>query len=970
MRRAASSLVGPVCFVALLVVIYRPVWFEDGQFVGGNVSYHFYPLHLRVQQEWDAGRWPLWDPGHNGGEPLLGNPIAAVLYPAKALYAWLPYAWAARLYVIGHIVLAFFGVLALGRSLGVSWEGSYLGGLSYAFGAPILLQSGNPCFLVGAAWIPWAFCAIDRLLRPRTATPRVPGDPRPTRWGVAELAAVLALQVLGGDPGAAYLTVVCGAGYAGILAIRARNRPARLVAWPVVLGAVGLWVAASLGLASAPIARPGFLAANGLVLAAWAAVGLGFAWSWYRRPGEARLAPRLARLMAACTLALALAAVQVLPALEFVGRTWRAAGISAAVLYQYSLDPCRLVELVWPNVFGTSSPENRSWLQAIPPIGGHEVWVESLYLGGFALVLALGAAGWRGGPPWRAWLRTVAVVGLAASLGKYGSPLWWARWGPFLSALGPHDPLHGEPRADPFLPAGAGSPYGLLVMLLPGFGALRYPSKFLPFAAVGLAVLAGAGWDRVARGETLWLRRLSLTGLGASLVGLAATLAARGRAVAALAGRIPGDPMFGPADVAGAWVETERALAHGAIVFAAVLALAHWAPRLPRGAATLALLLATADLALGNSRLIWTVPQAEFDVPPEAARLIEAAERADPSPGPFRIHRMSGGWLPSQFATTQSADRFRELTAWARQTLYPVVALPLGLEYCTTIGSLELEDSVPFFHPQKIPVSARMARTLGVPAGQPVVYYPRRSFDLWGARYFLLPALPDWTSPERGFASFLDQTDLIHPSSDMLYETHSTAGQPPWAIRQDWQLRRNRAAYPRAWIVHSARIRSPAPDADTRVRWTGMLAYRNDSIWSERDRPVLDLRQTALIETEDKESLRGLRSGAPVGPSESVAVIQSQPQRVELRATLDQPGLVILADAYYPGWRLTIDGRPAPIFRANRLMRGAAVPAGQHTLVYTYEPLSFRVGAIVSIGGLIVLVGLVWSARCASFQGV
>ncbi len=58
-------------------------------------------------------------------------------------------------------------------------------------------------------------------------------------------------------------------------------------------------------------------------------------------------------------------------------------------------------------------------------------------------------------------------------------------------------------------------------------------------------------------------------------------------------------------------------------------------------------------------------------------------------------------------------------------------------------------------------------------------------------------------------------------------------------------------------------------------------------------------------------------------------------QRVELEAVLDRPGLVILADVYYPGWRLTIDGKPAPIYRTNRVMRGAAVPAGRSHLVYT-----------------------------------
>jgi hypothetical protein len=951
MHRAASLLVGPGCLLALFLVCYRPVLFEDGQFACGDAASFYYPLHQRVQQEWDAGRWPLWDPGQNGGQPLLGNPMAAVLYPGKALFAVLPYAGAARLYVMAHTILACFGLVALARSCGVSWAGSSLGGLSYAFGAPVLLLYSNVIYLVGAAWIPWGLCALDRLLR------------QGRRRGGVELATVLALQVLGGDPEAAYLTAASGAGYAAVLAGCAGSRTRWFLTWPMALGAVGLWVAATLGLAWARIVRPWFLATNGLVLAAWVVAGLAIAWRWHRRPGVGQLAPMLARLAGACTLAMALAAVQILPVLEFAGQSQRVAGDAATELYHFSLAPCRLVELVWPNVFGTSSPEYRSWLQAAPPAGDHEVWFESLYMGSLTLALALSAAGWRSGPPWRGWLTIVAVVGLLASFGKYGGPLWWARWGPFSAALGPHDPAHGQHRLDDSLHDGAGSPYGLLSMLLPGFGMFRYPSKLLTFTAVGLAVLAGAGWDRVARGERRGLRRLSLAGLGASLVGLVWALTARGRAIAYLTGRVPTDLAFGPADVAGAWAETERALAHGAIGFAAILALAQWAPRRPRTAAALATLLLTADLALANPRLICTVPQAEFDAPSEAAVQIEAAERSDPSPGPFRVHRLSG-WYPVRFTTTRSPHRHPELIAWERATLRPLVALPLGLDYCTTFGSLELDDYASLFSPEaNFPVPAGMARVLGVRAGQPVVYYPRRSFDLWGARYFLLPALPGWGSRERGFASFLSQTELLYPGADLLHERQPKEGGQPWAVRQDWQLRRNTAAYPRAWVVHSARVRAPASDPDTRTEWINTILYMNDPIWRERDRPVFDLRRVALIETHERERLKGFLSSVPVDPSESVAVVRYEPQRVELRARLDHPGLVILADTYYPGWRLTIDGRPSPIWRANRMMRGAAVPAGEHTLIYTYEPLSFRIGAFGSTVGLIVLLALPWASR-------
>jgi hypothetical protein len=319
------------------------------------------------------------------------------------------------------------------------------------------------------------------------------------------------------------------------------------------------------------------------------------------------------------------------------------------------------------------------------------------------------------------------------------------------------------------------------------------------------------------------------------------------------------------------------------------------------------------------------------------------------------------GWYPPPFSTTGSAERFRDWVSWERGTLQPLYGLPLGLDYCATVGAVELDDHAAFFRPRAVPVPAGMAQILGVPAGQPVVYFPRRGFDLWGVRYFLLPSLADWQSPVRGFASFLDQTELIHPSPDVLHEQQDREGREPWAVRQDWQLRRNRAAYPRAWIVHHARIRPPATDPDARARLMRTLAFMNDPIWREPDRTVLDLHQVALIETDDAERLKEFLSPTPVGPLESIAVVKYEPQRVELRVRLDRPGLVILADTYYPGWRLTIDGQAAPILRADRLMRGAAVPTGEHTLVYTYQPDSFRLGAIVSAAGLIALAALAWS---------
>src|SRR4051794_27334704 len=123
--------------------------------------------------------------------PLLGMPMAAALYPGKALYATLPYPWAARLYAVAHVALAAAGMATLARGWGQGAAAAALAALAYAFGAPVLFQYCNVISLVGAAWAPWGFLAADRLLRQRR------------RDGLPTLAAVLALQVTGGDPEAA-----------------------------------------------------------------------------------------------------------------------------------------------------------------------------------------------------------------------------------------------------------------------------------------------------------------------------------------------------------------------------------------------------------------------------------------------------------------------------------------------------------------------------------------------------------------------------------------------------------------------------------------------------------------------------------------------------------------------------------------------------------------------------------------------
>ncbi|MCS6834619.1 MAG: YfhO family protein [Anaerolineae bacterium] len=77
-------------------------------------------------------------------------------------------------------------------------------------------------------------------------------------------------------------------------------------------------------------------------------------------------------------------------------------------------------------------------------------------------------------------------------------------------------------------------------------------------------------------------------------------------------------------------------------------------------------------------------------------------------------------------------------------------------------------------------------------------------------------------------------------------------------------------------------------------------------------------------------------------------VIEFQPERVTISSSASTPALLSLAMPHYPGWRATIDEMPTPIMRAYGAAVALALPSGQHTITLVYDPVTYRVGALLS----------------------
>ncbi|MEX0806565.1 MAG: YfhO family protein, partial [Candidatus Binatia bacterium] len=86
-------------------------------------------------------------------------------------------------------------------------------------------------------------------------------------------------------------------------------------------------------------------------------------------------------------------------------------------------------------------------------------------------------------------------------------------------------------------------------------------------------------------------------------------------------------------------------------------------------------------------------------------------------------------------------------------------------------------------------------------------------------------------------------------------------------------------------------------------------------------------------------------------------IVRYEHQAVTIQASLNDSGILVLADSYYPGWKAYVDGIEARILKANHFFRAVVLPQGEHVVEFKYEPLSFKIGLIVSLAtGLCILM--------------
>jgi hypothetical protein len=122
--------------------------------------------------------------------------------------------------------------------------------------------------------------------------------------------------------------------------------------------------------------------------------------------------------------------------------------------------------------------------------------------------------------------------------------------------------------------------------------------------------------------------------------------------------------------------------------------------------------------------------------------------------------------------------------------------------------------------------------------------------------------------------------------------------------------------------------------------------------------PDFDPRRTVILE----------RMPGPIrndgGPfSARLEEIEHDVNRVTMTVSNSGPAVLVLSQMDYPGWKVSVDGGPGDMLRANYAFPAVLLAPGRHRVEFRFRPASVLIGAIVSLVALVATTAFLWRSR-------
>lgn len=222
------------------------------------------------------------------------------------------------------------------------------------------------------------------------------------------------------------------------------------------------------------------------------------------------------------------------------------------------------------------------------------------------------------------------------------------------------------------------------------------------------------------------------------------------------------------------------------------------------------------------------------------------------------------------------------------------------------------------------------------------------------------------TISERRYKEFLEGFILVSPMADIMnlkyivmpaadYRTQQGAlaakYTPVFTASNGSVVLENRSVLPKAWLVPSV---AEATDSRQRV---GIMGQD----------PTFQPAQVALVESPPPLQLAPMGQLASAG---SARLESYGANRITVSAAASANCLLVLGEKYYKGWYATVDGKAAPIYPVDQVLRGVYLTPGNHSVQFDFDPLPFKLGKYVTLASFAFFAGLfgreVWLRRRAA----
>lgn len=934
---------GAVLLLWLLVVLFTwPIGLGGRVLAGGDIFSYFYPYWAEATRAIRGARLPLWNPFLFMGVPFLANSQVGFFYPPNwILWLLFPPHRSVHLTILLHLCLAALNAYLWARkSLNVGHVGAWTAGAVFALGGYLGAQIEHVNQLQGLAWLPLMLMLHDWASDPRAGITR-------RRRSIAGLAIVVGLVLLAGHTQTAFISLV------GLL----------------VYGC-----------------GPAF-------------------WRAARHREPRPLIRRLLPLGVAATIGTALAGAQIIPTWELSRHSVRAGGLPLNERVSFSLSPQYLGSALLPRFFSPVPPDHIEYVAYVGVTG------LALAVVGLALIEASrsreSSLPHAASPSSYRGILLLTLLGLFFALGLYN---------PVYLVLAAYVPGFSHFR----VPARWLALYGLGMAALAGCaiqavwerGHISRRNTLVSAVAISVLILwAVAGQSLGAVGDPAWL---SAIGWVATVVLLSGLILIARRAPRLLA---PGLLIVLVTELFLATTALPLPRATASQAFTSFRpALAHLVSAEAQDPGSGGRFLSMSDITFepGDLLLIEAIygPQLSDD---QLYRYVIAAkekEIATPNlPLAFEVPAVDGydgGVLPlGRYVTLQrlllptdevSMDgRLREnlsvvpdgrwlnlfnvrflITDKLRDVW--VDGIFYDLQHGATLSPREevRVAHVPPFEATGLSLVSHVDGMEQLPDGARVGLITLefegdvvRTFELRAGEQVSTEAV-GWGEEDRA----LTRVQWSEPGAPINVTFRATLPQGSWVVRGatlvdertesfqhlvisdrgrfrlvhsgDVKIYENLDTLSRAFIVPSARHVEDDEGALRAMRDAAFDPSAEVILQGEDDRcqlPVTgdDARFQPPPDSRDPESM-------------DARIVEYHPERVVIDAHLSEPGYLVLTDAWYPGWRVTVDGQAESVCRADLLFRAVPLDAGQHRVVFHFAPRSHVVGGVLSIIGLALLL--------------